>query len=62
MPRLIVNCSNCGRDVYTGLTFEDWFVLEWVEIKGATSKCTACGTETTWEEADTHLETDGGSG
>ena len=32
MPRLLVNCSNCGRSVYTGLTFEDWFVLEWVDI------------------------------
>lgn len=60
MPRLLVNCTNCGRSVYTGLTFEDWFILEWVDIQGATSECRACGTQTQWDKSETFLETDGG--
>ena len=35
MPRLLVNCGSCGRSVYTGLTYEDWFVLD---IQGATAE------------------------
>ena len=35
MPRLLINCGSCGRSVYTGLTYEDWFVLD---IQGATAE------------------------
>jgi endogenous inhibitor of DNA gyrase (YacG/DUF329 family) len=60
MPRLMVPCSQCERRLYTGLTFEDWFVLEWVNIQSATIECRACGAQTTWDKSDTYLEADGG--
>ena len=60
MQRLPVNCGSRRRSVYTGLTFEDWFVLEWVDIQGATAECRACGTLTSWDKSETYLEADGG--
>tara|TARA_R110000787_G_scaffold93756_1_gene196074 strand:+ start:241 stop:375 length:135 start_codon:yes stop_codon:yes gene_type:complete len=42
------------------LTFEQWFVFDWVEIQGATLTCTACGAENTWSKPDSYLEADGG--
>ncbi len=57
MPRLLVNCGSCGRSVYTGLTYEDWFVLD---IQGATAECRACGTLTSWDKSETYLEADSG--
>lgn len=53
MPRLLVNCSNRGRSVFTGLTFEDWLVLEWVDIEGAKSEFRACGKQTQWDKSET---------
>tara|TARA_R110000868_G_scaffold10313_16_gene50681 strand:+ start:3696 stop:3884 length:189 start_codon:yes stop_codon:yes gene_type:complete len=60
MPRVLINCKKCERKIYTGLTFEDWFVFEWVDIQGATIDCRACGAENTWNKSDTYLEADGG--
>ena len=60
MPRLVVRCSGCSRSIYTGLTYEDWFTLDWVEIRDATSQCRACGSLTDWSKDDAYLEADGG--
>jgi hypothetical protein len=60
MPRLLITCTKCERKIYTGLTFEDWFVFEWVDIQGATSNCRACGTSTSWDKSSAYLESDGG--
>jgi len=60
MPRVLIRCTNCDRPVYTGLTFEQWFVFEWVDIQGATTDCPACGEPVTWSKNDTYLEADGG--
>ena len=60
MPRLLISCKKCERRLYTGLTFEAWFTLEWVDIQGATIECRACGAQNTWDKSDTYLEADGG--
>lgn len=60
MPRVLIHCNKCERSIYTGLTFEQWFVFDWVEIQGATLTCTACGAENTWSKPDSYLEADGG--
>ena len=60
MPRVLIRCSNCDRPVYTGLTFEQWFIYDWVDIQGATTECHACGAQNTWSKNDAYLEADGG--
>ena len=57
-----VEASYLDNPSYTGLTFEDWFTLEWVDIQGATIECRACGAANTWDKSDTYLEADGGGG
>lgn len=60
MPRVLVRCTACDRPIYTGLTFEQWFVFDWVEIQSATAECRACGASLGWTKADAYLEADGG--
>ena len=60
MPRVLITCSNCERPVYTGLTFEQWFTFDWVDVQGATTTCNACGTANAWTKNDAYLEADGG--
>lgn len=60
MPRVLISCSGCERPVYTGLTFEQWFTFDWVDVQGATTTCNACGAANAWTKDDAYLEADGG--
>lgn len=60
MPRVLINCRNCERPIYTGLAFEQWFIFDWVDIQGATIACPVCQTENKWSKNDAYLQADGG--
>ena len=60
MPRVLIRCSGCDRPMYTGLTFEHWFMFDWVEVPEASADCPACGARNDWSKNDAYLEADGG--
>lgn len=60
MPRVLVRCNECDHPIYTGLSYEQWFIFDWVDIQGATIDCPACGAANRWTKEEAYLEADGG--
>ena len=58
MARVMIDCTETGESVYTGMTF-DWSTFENVKIGERLVRCSSCGDEHTWKRPDAHLEEDG---
>lgn len=59
MSRLLINCPETGKPVYTGLNME-WYALEALELGEQELDCPECGRRHCWTKHDATLQADGG--
>jgi len=60
MPRLLIECPDTHKMIYTGLNF-NWETLESASLDDETLPCTECGKVHHWTSKDVILDETGSS-
>ena len=61
MPRVLIQCPETGRPVYTGMNF-DWLTFDSLQLGEKSIDCPECGKRHVWTRQDAILQADGGEG
>ena len=59
MPRVMIECPETGRPVYTGINL-NWETFESYRFDSQTLSCPECGRQHQWSRADALLDEAGG--
>ncbi len=59
MARVMINCPETGRPIYTHMNF-DWLEFDSVTIGTKSVECPECGKVHEWTRHDAYLDEEGG--